>query len=56
METKITKLPGIVSDIDGVLYKGATQIITTAPALQKVLAPNEAGAHIPFTLLTNGGG
>lgn len=56
MESIPTKLPGIVSDIDGVLYKGATPIDSTTPALQKVLAPNEAGAHIPFTLLTNGGG
>ena len=45
-------------DIDGVVVKGRTIIGKAKDILQSILTPidNSMGTHIPFALLTNGGG
>ena len=56
-EGGLIRLPGIVSDLDGVLIKGESHQIPGAPAvLKKILAKHgKTGKQIPFTFLTNGG-
>lgn len=43
--------PAIITDIDGVLFRGAVPIPRTIEALRKIKLRN-----IPFACLTNGGG
>ena len=53
------KVPGILSDIDGVVRRGGTKIPGSAEVVKSVLSPinyNGQQFQIPFTLLTNGGG
>ncbi len=52
------RLPGIVCDIDGVIYKGKEAVGNSTKVLPKILAPREelGGKNIPFIFLTNGGG
>ena len=52
------RLPGIVSDLDGVLIKGESPppIPGASAVLKRVLAKHgKTGKHVPFTFLTNGG-
>ncbi len=48
-------LPGIVSDIDGVLYRGKELIGDPLSVIRRVFSP-VGDKKIPFTFLTNGGG
>lgn len=60
------RLPGIISDIDGVLVRGKTPISRSAAALKYIRSPLNhlinggssfvSASPIPFTCLTNGGG
>jgi ribonucleotide monophosphatase NagD (HAD superfamily) len=54
------RLPAILSDIDGVLYRGSKLIKGSDIALRTLLKYHSfgygRGAHLPFSLLTNGGG
>ena len=54
------RLPAILSDIDGVLYRGGKVIQGSQWAVERLLKPfsmpNGEKACLPFTLLTNGGG
>ncbi len=51
-----TKLPGILSDIDGVVYRGGREIGNSRKVIDFLLNRTFHGKHIPFALLTNGGG
>ncbi len=48
-------LPGIVSDIDGVVVRGKDLIGDPACVIRRVFSPVD-NCKIPFTFLTNGGG
>ena len=54
------KLPAILSDIDGVLYRGTQAIQGSVWAIQRLIKPftmeNGDRVCLPFSLLTNGGG
>jgi ribonucleotide monophosphatase NagD (HAD superfamily) len=56
MIKKLRRLPGILSDIDGVIYRGGKRIDGAERVLNSVLNPLKDGSLMPFTLLTNGGG
>jgi ribonucleotide monophosphatase NagD (HAD superfamily) len=50
-------LPGILSDIDGVVYRGGREIGNSRKVIDFLLNRTfHDGKHIPFALLTNGGG
>ena len=61
-------LPGILSDIDGVVYRGSEAIPGSANVIKSILKPfkhpinfplypdSSKALRLPFTLLTNGGG
>ena len=53
------KLPAVLSDIDGVLYRGARPIPGSQWATQRLVRPfatPTGEVSLPFSLLTNGGG
>jgi len=53
------KLPAILSDIDGVVYRGGKLIARSDNALSRVLSSKfgpQQQSKLPFALLTNGGG
>ena len=55
------KLPAILCDIDGVLYRGKKAIPRSKQALKCILSEHEHPQSkikfcLPFNLLTNGGG
>ena len=56
----IVTMPGIVSDIDGVIVKGKDQIPAARETLETLLKPveflNGQKHKLPFVFLTNGGG
>ena len=50
-------MPGIVSDIDGVVIKGAVVVPGTQKTLIRLLTPFEkTKRRVPFIFLSNGGG
>ena len=49
-------VPAICTDIDGVLYRGDTNIEGSRDTVRKILTPLESGEKLPFVCLTNGGG
>ena len=54
----MSRLPGIVSDIDGVVMRGATPIPGAKEALERILTGVRLGSEkkeLPFMFLTNGG-
>ena len=58
---RILNLPGILSDIDGVVYRGGEAIPGSANVIRSIYKPFEhpespRALLLPFTLLTNGGG
>lgn len=53
---KLKRIPAILSDIDGVVYRGGSRIGGSDKVLRSVLNPLKDGTKIPFSLLTNGGG
>lgn len=55
------KVPGILCDIDGVLYRGNKAIDRSTKALKSLLSEHSDASSgkkfkLPFFLLTNGGG
>ena len=53
----MTKLPAIVSDIDGVVYRGGSEIGSSKTVIKNILNTRLFGEQtLPFALLTNGGG
>lgn len=51
------RLPGILSDIDGVVYRGGSEIGSSASVIKALLnQPARDKCRVPFALLTNGGG
>ena len=61
VKKKKNGLPGIVSDIDGVVLLGKKGVEGSKQALEKVLRPNkpvnpEDGQGVPFFFFTNSGG
>ena len=53
------RLPAILSDIDGVVYRGSKLIPGSDIALRTLLRKHDLGGKqmkLPFSLLTNGGG
>jgi ribonucleotide monophosphatase NagD (HAD superfamily) len=51
------RLPAIVSDIDGVVYRGGSEIGNSKRVIRELLNHKIEGKyHLPFFLLTNGGG
>ena len=50
------RLPGILSDIDGVVYRGGHEIGNSRKVIQRLLNNTVNGVKVPFALLTNGGG
>lgn len=56
--TKI-RVPAILSDIDGVVYRGGHEIGNSKKVIKALLnqnVENHKGLKVPFALLTNGGG
>jgi ribonucleotide monophosphatase NagD (HAD superfamily) len=54
---RLSVLPGILSDIDGVVYRGGHEIGNSRKVIDFLLNRTfHGGKHIPFALLTNGGG
>lgn len=56
---KLIKLPGVLSDIDGVIYRGSKSIHGSDIALRALLKSYQVEGRqvkLPFSLLTNGGG
>ena len=50
-------MPGIVSDIDGVVVKGNDVVPGTRETMIKLLTPSKTTERrVPFTFLSNGGG
>lgn len=50
-------LPAIVSDVDGVVYRGSSAIGNSNKIIPSLLTSKIEGKFkIPFVLLTNGGG
>jgi ribonucleotide monophosphatase NagD (HAD superfamily) len=47
-------LPAILSDIDGVVYRGGHEIGNSRRVINELI--NQSSQKIPFALLTNGGG
>ena len=60
MKRSALKLPGIISDIDGVIHRGSNLIQGSDTAIKCLLNShsNAKGEkfRLPFILLTNGGG
>ena len=57
--TKKLKVPGILSDIDGVIYRGKQTVGNSTSVLSKLLRPIKLKGtelKLPFACLTNGGG
>ena len=55
------RLPAVLSDIDGVLYRGGRVIAGSSQATQRlikpfVMQPSNSKVSLPFSLITNGGG
>ena len=55
------RLPAILSDIDGVLYRGGKPIAGSSWATKRLIKPftlpsSHETVKLPFSLLTNGGG
>ena len=51
------RLPAILSDVDGVVYRGGQKVGNSNKVLAALLNQKIEGKYkIPFALLTNGGG
>ena len=60
MKRNLLKLPGILSDIDGVVHRGYKVIPGSDRAIKTLLREHRTAdgqvARVPFVLVTNGGG
>jgi ribonucleotide monophosphatase NagD (HAD superfamily) len=56
--SKKPRVPGILSDIDGVVYRGGHEIGNSRKVIKTLLNHTVKGLNVklPFALLTNGGG
>ncbi|CDW83976.1 had-superfamily subfamily iia cecr5 containing protein [Stylonychia lemnae] len=56
LQSQKIKLPGILTDIDGVVYRGGHEIGNSRFVIKTIFNHKFNNKYIPFALLTNGGG